>query len=320
MHWFWTSLPFRLGTVNQWLIRDHDAWTMVDCGYPNASVQAQFEATWSKTLEGLPITRLVVTHHHPDHAGNCRWICERWGIEPSMTDIAYHEAQTILGPDWKQRGSQRLAFWRRHGLPASAGTEIERLWNQGREHFVPLPDRWQSLKQGDVLQIRGNEWRVIVVQGHAPGQALLYSPAMDLLIAGDQILPGISSNVSDPTGRHDATPLAEFLDSNRRIAQVCGDILVLPSHGVPFRGLHARIQELESHHEQRLQAFEDALNLGPGTAADLLPHVFGSPLSGFDVAFALGESIAHLQYLVNQGRALQVEQNGLVLFSALPRP
>ena len=184
-----------------------------------------------------------------------------------------------------------------------------------------MPERWQSLKEGGVLRIRDNEWRVIVVQGHAPGHALLYSPAMDLLIAGDQILPGISSNVSDPTGCRDATPLAEFLDSNRRVAQVCGDILVLPSHGHALSWFaRSRSRSSNPHHEQRLQAFEDALTLRLGGAADLLPHVFGSQLSGFDIAFALGETIAHLQHLVNQGRALQVEQNGLVRFSALLRP
>ncbi len=319
VHWFWTALPFRLGTVNHWLIRDHDGWTMIDCGFPNPSVQAQFEAIWSTRLEGLPITRLVVTHHHPDHAGNCRWICERWGIVPTMTDIAYHEAQAILGPAWKDRTSQRLAFWHRHGVPASIGAEIDTFWNQGRDRFAALPERWHSLKEGDVLQIRSNEWQVILAEGHAPNQALLHAPAMDLLIAADQILPGISPNISDLTDRPDAMLLAGFLDSNRRIAQVCGDVLVLPSHGAPFRGLHARIEELDSHHEQRLLAAEDALISGPHTAADLIPHLFGRQLSGFDVALALGEAIAHLQYLVHQGRALRVEQNGIVLYSASPR-
>ena len=320
VHWFWTDLPFGLGTVNQWLIRDHDGWTMVDCGFPDASAQAQIEAIWSRVLEGLPITRLLVTHHHLDHAGNCRWICERWGIVPSMTDTAYHEAQTNLGPVWKERAPQRLAFLLRHGVPASIGTEINGTWNRGRDQVAQLPERWQSLKEGDVFRIRDNEWRIIVAEGHAPGQALLHAPAMDLLIAGDQILPSISPNVSHLTDRPDATPLAEFLNSNRRIAQACGDVLALPSHGTPFRGLHARIQELESHHAQRLQVVEDALITGPRTAADLLPSVFGRQLSGFDVALALGETIAHLQYLVNQGRAFRVDQNGLVLFSALPHP
>jgi len=319
VHWFSTRLPFRLGTVNQWLIRDHDGWTMVDCSFPDASAQAQLETIWSRVLEGLPITRLVVTHHHLDHAGNGRWICERWGIVPSMTETAYHEAQTNLGPVWKERAPQRLAFLRRHGIPASIGAEINRIWNRGRDHFAQLPERWQSLKEGDVFRIRGNEWRVIVAEGHAPGQALLHAPAMDLLIAGDQILPSISPNVSHLTDLPDATPLAGFLNSNRRIAQACGDVLVLPSHGAPFRGLHARIEELESHHQQRLLATEDALISGSRRAADLLPHLFGRQLSGFDVALALGETLAHLQYLVHLGRALRVEQNGVVLFSALPR-
>jgi glyoxylase-like metal-dependent hydrolase (beta-lactamase superfamily II) len=320
VHWFWTGLPFELGTVNQWLLRDHDGWTMVDCGFPTTSAQAQIEAIWSKTLEGLPITRLVVTHHHLDHAGNCRWICERWGILPSMTDTAYHEAQINLGPVWKEQAPQRLAFLLRHGVTAAIGGEIDRIWGQGRKQVAQLPEYRHSLKEGDAFRIMGNEWRVIVVEGHAPGQALLYAPAMDLLIAGDQILSSISPNVSYLTDRPDATPLAEFLNSNRRIAQACGDVLVLPSHGTPFRGLHARIQELESHHAQRLKAVEDALVSGPHTAADLLPSVFDRQLSGFDVALALGETIAHLHYLVDQGRAYRVDQNGLVLFSALPHP
>ena len=130
VHWLVTSLPFRLRAINLWLLRDGDGWTMIDCGFPLPEVREQIEAAWRATLGGLPITRLFVTHHHPDHVGNSRWVCERWGIRPTITGGERERALKLMGSQWAQESAHRIAFWRRHGLSEAAAANINEHWGR----------------------------------------------------------------------------------------------------------------------------------------------------------------------------------------------
>ncbi len=315
VHWLLTSLPFRLRAINLWLLRDGDGWTMIDCGFPLPEVREQIEAAWSCTLDGLPITRLFVTHHHPDHVGNCRWICERWGIIPTITRAERERALMLMGSRWAEESSNRIGFWRRHGLSEAAAANINEHWSRHRHHFRQLPDQWSPIEDGASLPIGGVGWQVMVTQGHAQAQALLHSPERNLLISADQVLPKITPNVSVFGDRPDAEPLGLFLASNRRLARSCGDVMVLPSHNRPFIGLHARIREIEAHHQERLAKIETLLHRSSLTAADLLPELFGDGLNGHEIGFAIGEAIAHLHHLVAEGRASTSERNGAIRFA-----
>ena len=319
VYWLSTFLPFRLRAVNLWLLRDHDGWTMVDCGFPLPEVRRQIEAAWGSVLEGMPIRRLVVTHHHPDHVGNCRWICERWGIVPTMTLQERDQSKVLLGTRWDDSSRERIEFWRRHGLTEDEAVAVNRNFGSHRELFVTPPEKWNQISDGDVLPIGEADWKVVVASGHTFEQALLYSREGNLLISGDQVLAQITPNVSVRFDDPEADPLTQFLDSNRRIARICGDAMVLPSHKLPFMGLQERIKAIERHHEERLEVIERELRGRPCTAASLIPALFGDPkeLTGHDIAFALGESLSHLHYLVSQGRAATLEKKSEVVFVAL---
>jgi len=80
VHWLLTYLPFRPHATSLWLLRDVDGWTMVDCGFPLRVVCQQTEAAWANTLGGRPVTRLIVTHHHPEYVGSCRMAADGSGI------------------------------------------------------------------------------------------------------------------------------------------------------------------------------------------------------------------------------------------------
>jgi glyoxylase-like metal-dependent hydrolase (beta-lactamase superfamily II) len=315
VYWLPTALPWRLSTVNLWLLREVDGWTMVDCGFPLPAVREEIENAWAATLGKQPITRLIVTHHHPDHVGNCRWICERWGIVPIMTRMEHELAITIMGPggeDWSER---RTAFWQQHGLPEAVAQEFSRQRNAHQEHFRALPERWEPIAENSVLRIGGAAWQVIVAEGHSPEQALLYSPERNTLISGDQILPRIVTNIS-LSAESPPDPIARFLRSNERIARICADPFVLPSHNVPFRGLQARIAALARARQERLAKIQSELKPEPQTAAELIPALFGD-LYNAEVPFAIGDVIAQLYHLAKQGRAQRLVRNGTVYFTAV---
>jgi glyoxylase-like metal-dependent hydrolase (beta-lactamase superfamily II) len=118
------------------------------------------------------------------------------------------------------------------------------------------------------------------------------------------LLSTISTNVSvwsiDPEG----DPLRLFLDSIARYRELPADVLVLPSHGKPFRGAHVRVAELERHHREKLDVLSAALRGRPQSAGEVLGVLFPKrKLDLHQTFFAMGEAIAHLHYLYYAGRA-----------------
>jgi glyoxylase-like metal-dependent hydrolase (beta-lactamase superfamily II) len=98
----------------------------------------------------------------------------------------------------------------------------------------------------------------------------------------------------------DADPLADYLASLEQYRLLPRDCQVLPSHGTPFLGLHDRLEQLVRHHEERLEATMAAC-ARPAVAFDVLQTLFPRALDAHQTGFALGETLAHLNYLLGQG-------------------
>jgi glyoxylase-like metal-dependent hydrolase (beta-lactamase superfamily II) len=135
-----------------------------------------------------------------------------------------------------------------------------------------------------------------------------------VLISGDMLLPRISTNVSVYALTPDDDLLGWFLDSLNRFKDLPDDTLVLPSHGHPFRGIRARIDQLEQHHRERCDALLNEIRT-PRCAGELLSTLFPRELDTHQVMFAMGEAIAHLNYLVARGEAQKVgDRKGIIRF------
>ena len=314
VHWLSTPLPFRLKAVNLYLLEDDEGWTIVDCGYAKPNVRSQWEAVWAKTLNGKPVNRLIATHFHPDHLGNAKWICERWQLSPWITQSEWLTAQSAWHGANGGSVADRLEFYAKNGLD-----EIQQ--ESFKAQTVPysvgaqLPKHYHRLFDGDELVINGRVWKVIVGRGHSPEHASLYCAELNVFISGDQLLPEITTNVSVWADEPTADPLGLFLDSLKHLKSVLPHkALVLPAHRRPFTRVHERIEELESHHQERLQKVMDATAQGSITAAHLLPVLFSPDLDGHQVGFAVGEALAHLNYLVRQGMLRRIDDKGLVFF------
>ncbi|NQV64409.1 MAG: MBL fold metallo-hydrolase, partial [SAR86 cluster bacterium] len=141
----------------------------------------------------------------------------------------------------------------------------------------------------------------IVGTGHSPEHACLYSSDLDVLISGDQVLPKISPNVSVWPQEPEANPLSLFLSSLDKLRSLGPDTLVLPSHNRPFRGLDARIGDLQQHHHERL---EETLGYcsDPVNGVHVQRQLFKRELDTHQLFFAIGETLAHLHYLMGQGK------------------
>jgi glyoxylase-like metal-dependent hydrolase (beta-lactamase superfamily II) len=295
--WLRMPLPFALDHINLWLIEDGPGWTIVDAGYAMPETRAAWERVFAENLGGRPVTRIVVTHFHPDHVGLAGWLVERWRAPLWITEREWLYARVM------SRGSDdfiplRRDFARRAGLDEASSELFGEREKSYRRGVPSVPPAFHRIADGMAIEIGGREWRVVIGEGHAPELACLHCSQTGVLISSDQVLPRISPNVSVHPHEPAGNPLAQYLAWLRVAAPP--ETLVLPSHNLPFFGLHERIDELAAHHQARC---EDILAAAarPRSAVDLLPILFRRPLDQHQTAFALGEALAHLHYLESQG-------------------
>ncbi|MCX7962141.1 MAG: MBL fold metallo-hydrolase [Burkholderiales bacterium] len=314
-------LPFDLDHINLWLLDDaregRSALALVDTGLGNAETRALHEQAFAAASRGRALARLVVTHYHPDHAGCAAWLVERHGAELWMTRSEFLTVHAARNGAAGYSIEQQLSLFRAHGMGEDAAQALRGRGNLYGKMVPAFPDSHRRVLEGEVLRIGGREWRAIVGYGHAPEHLSLYCEESNVLIAGDMLLPKISTNIAVRPVDPMSNPLQTFLDSIRRYRALPEDVLVLPSHGLPFRGAHARIAALEAHHAARLEALEAACRQAPRSAAEALDVLFPRRLDSNAIFFAMGEAIAHLNYLYYAGRVeRRTGADGVVRFCA----
>jgi glyoxylase-like metal-dependent hydrolase (beta-lactamase superfamily II) len=147
---------------------------------------------------------------------------------------------------------------------------------------------------------------------------MLYRPSERLFLAADQVIARISPNVSVHPMEPDLDALGIYLRSLRDIkATVAADVLVLPGHGLPFYGLHDRVDELIAHHGQRCGEIAAACRTRPLTVAEIIPHVFTRPLDAHQTGFAFGEVLAHVNHMQVEGTLTRETQGGIDRFRSV---
>jgi glyoxylase-like metal-dependent hydrolase (beta-lactamase superfamily II) len=306
VRWLSMPLPFQLDHINLWLLEDDDekeaGLTVVDTGIGNA----QTRALWEKIIGKNKIKRVILTHYHPDHAGNAAWLLARDGAPMWTTQGEYLTAHAVRSSGAGYTADAVLKVFRANGLDAERLTGMAAMRGNNRyAELVPeFPHVYRRIIEGDRVRIGGHDWIALIGHGHAPEHLSLFSRELNTVIAGDMLLSTISTNVSvwsiDPEG----DPLRLFLDSIARYRELPADVLVLPSHGKPFRGAHARVAELEKHHREKFGILAGELRGRPQSAGDLLGVLFPKrKLDLHQTFFAMGEAIAHLHYLYYAGRA-----------------
>jgi glyoxylase-like metal-dependent hydrolase (beta-lactamase superfamily II) len=325
VRWLRMPLPFALDHINLWLLDDQidgiRGWTAVDTGYGDEATRALWEQHLAHSLDGRPLLRVITTHYHPDHMGNAAWLIARQARGDKLLWSTQSEFQTAHLV-WTQLSQYRMAdtaaFFTRHGMPAAVTSAHASRGNKYRQGVPELPQAYRRIFRGDTIAIGGRPWRVIIGLGHAPEHASFYCDELGVLISGDMLLPKISTNVSvwanDPLG----DPVRLFVESIQTYVDLPDDTLVLPSHGLPFIGIRARVKALTDHHRDRLGELERAAGTGV-SAFDVLPVLFRRELDLQQQFFAMGEAIAHLNHSWHRGHLTRsVGSDDIIRFSGIP--
>jgi glyoxylase-like metal-dependent hydrolase (beta-lactamase superfamily II) len=316
VHWLRMPLPFALDHINLWVLEDGDGWTLVDTGINSDDVRAAWAVLFDGPLKGRPVKRVIVTHFHPDHMGLAGWLCEKFAVPLWTTGTEWAIARKLYDEKGPEHAARARTFYHAAGFDAPLMAEVDKRQNPYPERISPVPETFHKIADGDVIDVGGRGWRVIVGTGHSPEHACLYSQSAKVLISGDQILPKITPNVSVWPQLPELNPLKKFLESLEKFRGLDSETLVLPSHNWPFKGLHKRLEQLANHHDERLDDVVRACAT-PLNATQVLGHLFKRELDSHQLFFAIGESLAHLHYLIGQGRiARETGADGVDLFRA----
>lgn len=301
--WMRLPLPMALDHVNVYALDDGDGWTIVDTGTMTARTRAAWEVLLAGPLGGRPVTRVVVTHHHPDHAGLAADFVAR-GAVLAMSRSAWLLTRMLTLDDQPVSPPESLAFYCRAGVGAErlARMATTRPFNFA-DCVAPLPLGYTRLIEGETITMGGRVWDIRMGHGHAPEQATFWSRDDALVIGADQLLPDISPNLGVYPTEPEADTVADWLTSCAALLPHARDEqLVLPGHKLPFAGLPQRLDRLIQNHHAALARLEAAL-AEPLTAPDTFAALYQRSITDGEYGLALAEAIGHLNHLHQTGRA-----------------
>lgn len=312
LKWLRLPLPFMLGHINVWLLQDEDGWAIVDTGIFTADTRDVWKNVFVGVLGSAPVSKVLVTHLHPDHVGCAGWLCAHHEIDLHMTRDEYLLCRILVADTGLPAPPEAQRFYRSAGFTDEQMLRYNEMFGSFGKVVAELPQSYHRLQEGRAIRLGAQEWQVITGHGHSPEHACLYNQESNVLISGDQVLPTISSNVSVYPTEPAANPLAGWFDSLHRLKRLLpDDVLVLPSHGKPFRGIRGRLDELIEEHETGLQKLRQFCR-EPRRAVDVFPALFKSKITDSSLMMATGEAISHLNYLLYEGDiSINSDTNGV---------
>ena len=315
----WLRMPLggALAWINVWGIADGNGWAIVDTGISGVETRNAWRAALAGPLEGKPVTRVFVTHMHPDHIGMSGYLTRKFNARLWITRLEFVTCRSLAADTGREAPEDALTFFKGAGWDEEAlETYRARFGGFGRGLYA-LPDSYRRIVDGENIRIGDHDWEVVVGSGHSPEHGSLYCKDLRLLISGDQVLPKISSNVSVFPTEPEGDPLKDWMTSLTAIkARVPDETLVLPAHNDPFHGLHARIDHLVGGHERGLARLRSLL-AEPKRVVDVFHVLFRRKIDQGLLGLATGESLAHLNCLIARGEAVRErDENGVDWYRA----
>ncbi len=316
IYWLRMSLPMALDHINLYVLDDDDGWWIIDTGMGLDSTQEAWQKLFAGKMAAQPVKGVIVTHMHPDHVGQAGWLCDKWRVPLYMSFGEYYNARAFSSMSDDTLAWTTRNYYHQAGLTTEYLDKMRAKFRGFGSIIEPIPLAYNRLQEGDTLSIGTREWKIMIGSGHSPEHVCLFNERDKLLFSGDQIIPRITSNISVMPVEPNANPLQNWFDSLARFqADLPDDTLVFPAHNTPFTGVQARLAYLVEHHNDHLQAVEEAC-LTPRTAVDMLPVLFSRKIGSSQMSLALGEAVAHLNFLLRAGRLKrELNEQGVYLYT-----
>jgi glyoxylase-like metal-dependent hydrolase (beta-lactamase superfamily II) len=302
-------VPIPLGFVSAYLIEDPEGWTLLDTGFDYPEGRAVWEAGAASLGLDLrsDVSRILVSHFHPDHLGAARWLQGLSGAPVYMLGEEIEHSRLV----WESDGGVRALVdgLILNGMPRELAEEA----GTGMRANLDLPEKLLPLRANVKIPLGESAARVVHAPGHADYQYMLHDESRGILFAADHVLLKITPNIGiwPESLPH---PLARYLKSLAGMRGMNAN-LVLPGHGPIFHDLEGRIDELLLHHEERMEVMHREIKGRSKTPFEVSGAVFRESLTLYEQCFALAETLAHLDHLALEGRAERIEDES-ILFQA----
>jgi glyoxylase-like metal-dependent hydrolase (beta-lactamase superfamily II) len=305
-------LPMRPTIVNVYLVRGDGGWALVDTGMHTGDSLAALRAALAEAGIGpSDLRHIVCTHHHIDHYGSSAPLRELTGATVHLHPLEAERAAAAHEALAEQPG-----YLRRHGVPEVPPEHQMTPMRHvvGNLYCPAVPDA--LLADGDELPLGGERrFEVVWTPGHTPGHCCLLLRPDGVLFVGDHLLPKITPHVGiGPSGP--PNPLGDFLASQEKMLRLDAR-LVCPAHGGVYDDHRRRAGQIIDFHRVRKLTMLDVIRKRPCTAYEVALEAFAiSPTNRFQVMAATSETLAHLELLRLEGRALSCEEDGVARYTA----
>lgn len=208
-------------------------------------------------------------------------------IDPGPDDDAHFEAiQRAL------RGSPVAIVLVTHSHPDHLPL-AERV---SEAHSAPVR-RFPELADGDVVRAGNLNITALHTPGHSADHLAFWLASDRAVFTGDLVLGQGSSMVTYPEGN-----VAAYLRSLDRLIAL-EPAMLFPGHWDPVTDAVRKLEEYRAHRLDREAQVRAELAKGAGTAAELTTRVYGAELSAELSRAAEMTMRAHLQKLVDEGKA-----------------
>ena len=306
-------LPYRLDSINCYLLRGIEGWDIIDSGLDYPPARAAWENIFNKyKIKYTDINSIYLTHYHPDHYGMAGWLQTLTGAS-----VYIHRTENSQVDQLWKKG--RLNFplvgdmFYEHGMPAPLAIEVvDNL--SGILANVQSHPILSFLEDGEEIEMGLRLFKVLHTPGHSDGHVCFFCEDEGLLISGDHILPHITSNISLWPTSH-SNPLELYLTSLEMTG--CLEVnKVFPAHGNVFIDCAGRVDQLIQHHLQMLALIADMAVNGT-TAYKICLQLFGEDLNLHELRFAMAETLAHLAYLESRGKVISKREGEVIIYRKL---
>jgi len=291
-----------LRAVNVYAIQGPDGVGLIDGGWLiPAALDALQHGLAAIGLGIGDITAVLTTHFHRDHYTLALELRRLTGCPVALGGPERASVNAVMAGE---RALDRLlALMRRAGAPPLL-TSLKIKSSDGPQTY-DHPTSW--LADGDRPVAGGRQLEALSTPGHTAGHFCFADDGAGLLFAGDHVLPHITPSIGFETAAPHL-PLASYLQSLRRVRDR-PDTRLLPAHGPVTPSVHARVDELLAHHDERLQRCGEAVASGARTAYQVARHLRWTrhqrplgELAPFEQVMAVAETVAHLEVLCLQSR------------------
>src|SRR5581483_8903478 len=106
----WMRMPLDppLAFINVWAIEDGDGWAVFDTGMQTRETSQAWRQGLAGQLGGRPITRVFVTHQHPDHSGTAGWMTRKYHCRMWITRLEYIQCRMLVADTGREAPQDAL--------------------------------------------------------------------------------------------------------------------------------------------------------------------------------------------------------------------